>query len=125
MPDAIAHIALCDVIVNASDEESFGLVLLEAMAIGVPVVAADHGGPGEILRHGATGILVPRVDPADLAAGVRQVLGDAALRELLVTQGARDVRARFTSAHMVRELEDCFTELANGRLPVSAPREPA
>lgn len=123
--DPQSHFALCDIAVSASDEESFGLVLLEAMAHGVPLVAVDHGGPGEILRDGETGILVPGAEPGQLADGIARLLSDPALRERIAERSAADVRARFTADHMVRELETCFELLARGIVPASAARQPA
>jgi glycosyltransferase involved in cell wall biosynthesis len=123
--DPQTHFALCDVAVSASDEESFGLVLLEAMAHGVPLVAVDHGGPGEILRNGETGILVPDAEPEQLADGIARLLCDPALHDRISQRSAADVRARFTADHMVRELESCFEQLARGIVPASAARQPA
>lgn len=120
--DPLAHFELCDVAVNASDEESFGLVLLEAMALGVPLVAVDHGGPGEVIRPGETGVLVARAEPRALADGVASLLHDEPLRARIAAAARADVRARFTAEQMVRQLESCFAELAAGRVPTSAPR---
>lgn len=122
VPDPLPHFALCDVAVNASDEESFGLVLLEAMALGVPLVAVDHGGPGEVIRDGVTGVLVDRAEPEALAGAVATLLRDASLRAAVARAARDDVHARFTAEQMVRQLEDCFVELAAGRVPRSAPR---
>ena len=67
--DAVALTQVMDVMVNASDPEPFGLVLLEALAVRRPVVAVARGGPAEIVEDGVTGTLVP--DPATGAAGRR------------------------------------------------------
>ena len=55
VPDAAPYVQLMDVAVNASDEEPFGIVLIEAMAAGVPVVAVANGGPLDIIDTGVTG----------------------------------------------------------------------
>src|SRR6202035_743265 len=55
--DAGPYIEQMDILVNASDPEPFGIVLLEGMARGVPVVAVDSGGHAELIQHGHTGML--------------------------------------------------------------------
>jgi glycosyltransferase involved in cell wall biosynthesis len=79
--------AVADVVVLASRAESYGMVVTEALARGLPVVAAEVGGLPEALGHGADGIrpglLVPPEDPAALAAALRAWLSDAELRRQL------------------------------------------
>jgi len=76
--------AAADLLVLASRGEAYGMVVIEALARGLPVVAADVGGLTEALGHGADGIrpglLVPSDDPAALGAALRAWLGDAELR---------------------------------------------
>ncbi len=78
--DLVATLRGSDVLVCASDFESFGMQPVEAMACGVPVVSIDVGGPAETVLDGQTGFLVPPRDPAALAAKVRLLLDDADLR---------------------------------------------
>ena len=76
--------AAADLLVLASRAETYGIVVIEALARGLPVVAADVGGLTEALGHGADrirpGLLVPPDDPAALGAALRAWLGDAELR---------------------------------------------
>jgi glycosyltransferase involved in cell wall biosynthesis len=76
--------AAADLLVLASRAETYGMVVTEALARGVPVVATDVGGLSESLGHGADGtrpgLLVPPDDPAALGAALRAWLGDAELR---------------------------------------------
>jgi glycosyltransferase involved in cell wall biosynthesis len=76
-----------DLLVLASRAETYGMVVTEALAHGLPVVAAEVGGVPEALGHGADGVrpglLVPPGDPAALAAALRSWLGDAELRRRL------------------------------------------
>src|SRR3954451_13575048 len=65
-----------DVVVNASAEEPFGLTIVEAMALGKPVVAAAGGGPPEIVRDSIDGLLLSRMDSKSLAAAISRILAD-------------------------------------------------
>ena len=68
-------------------DEPFGLVPLEAMACGTPVVATGTGGSADFLRDGANCLLVPPGDDAALATAVRRLAGDIGLRRRLVSEG--------------------------------------
>ncbi len=76
--------------------EGFGLVLIEAMAAGVPVVATNVAGICDVVRDGVTGLLVPPADPDCLAAAIRKMVEDKHLRQRCVTTAASEVRERFT-----------------------------
>ena len=75
--DVVSAYAAMDVFVLPSRDEGFGLVFLEAMAVGVPVVGTRVIGSEEAVEDGVTGLLVPYADPAALAHAVRRLLGDA------------------------------------------------
>jgi glycosyltransferase involved in cell wall biosynthesis len=87
--------AAADLLVLASRAETYGMVVTEALARGLPVVAAEVGGLTEALGHGADGmrpgLLVPPGDPAALGAALRAWLGDAELRGRL-RRAARERR---------------------------------
>jgi len=89
-------LAEMDVLVLPSEAEGFGLVLIEAMAAGVPVVATDVPGIREVVRNEITGLLVPVNSPGALAAAITRVMGEAGLRERLVAAGKDEVRRRFS-----------------------------
>jgi glycosyltransferase involved in cell wall biosynthesis len=95
VPDAGPYVERMDVLVNASDPEPFGIVILEAMARGVPVVAVNSGGPAEFLEHGATGILAGSGEPEALADALEPLVASAEERGRL---GAA-ARARFLGHH--------------------------
>jgi glycosyltransferase involved in cell wall biosynthesis len=80
-------------VVMPSRREPFGLVAVEAMACGAPLVAADVGGLGEIVRHGETGLLVGVEDVRGFADGLLTVLGDPPLAAAL-GEHARQAVAR-------------------------------
>jgi glycosyltransferase involved in cell wall biosynthesis len=91
-----AALAQLDLLVLPSQAEGFGLVLIEAMAAGVPVVATDVAGICDVVRNGETGLLVPVASPAELARAIREVSEDRALRGRLIENGLREVRVRYT-----------------------------
>jgi len=83
------YYAAADATVIPSYYESFGMVALEAMACGSPVIASSVGGLTTTVRDGVTGLLVPEGDPDALADGVARLLGDADLRGRLGREAVR------------------------------------
>lgn len=92
----VDHYARSAVLVHPSLSEAYGVPLLEAMAMGVPVVASRVGGIPEIVDHEETGLLVEPDDPAALAAAVLRVLGDGGLAAKLRMNGRRKAVALFS-----------------------------
>ncbi|HID87363.1 MAG TPA: glycosyltransferase family 1 protein, partial [Anaerolineae bacterium] len=78
-----------DVVVVPSHYESFGMVALEAMACGAPVIASDVGGLSFLVEDGRTGFLVPEGDPAALADRLHRVLADRSLRDFMGIAGIK------------------------------------
>lgn len=76
-------------------EEGFGLVLAEAMAVGVPVIATRSGGAVNVVEDGVSGLLVDRCAPEQIAEALQRLCGDAALRERLVAGGRARVETEF------------------------------
>ncbi|MCH2539930.1 MAG: glycosyltransferase [Anaerolineales bacterium] len=74
------YYASADIVVMPSHYESFGMVALEAMACGTPVIASDVGGLAQLVRDGETGFLVPDRNPEAMAERLRCVLSDGKLR---------------------------------------------
>lgn len=102
--------------------ESFGLVLAEAMALGVPVVASDICGYRDVLRPGA-GLLVPAADRARLAAALTTVIADRGMRERLRNDAGRAVAAlRWdrVSERVEREYRRALIERAERMAPEAA-----
>jgi glycosyltransferase involved in cell wall biosynthesis len=85
-----------DLLVLPSEAEGFGLVLIEAMAAGVPVVATNAPGIRDVVRDGQTGLLVPVGAPDRLASTIARLLNDAPLRKRLVDTARADVTDRFS-----------------------------
>jgi len=104
----------CDVFALPSAGEGFGLVFLEAMTFGKPVVAARSGGAVDMVEDGANGLLVPPRDPAALALALGRLLKDAALRQALGARGEALVREKYSFEHFRAELEILLKECAIG-----------
>lgn len=94
----------CDVFVLPSSKEGFGIVFLEAMASGKPVIGADAGGIPEVVRHGTDGVLVPYGDVEALSEAIVTVGRDAALRRAMGSAGRQRVEESFTYEHLRRRL---------------------
>ena len=89
------HYLSAKVVAVSSLWEGLPNVLMESLALGVPVVTTDVAGIPELVRDGEEGLLVPPKDPAALAAGMARLLGDKALRKRLARQGRVAVEAEF------------------------------
>src|ERR1700749_2050076 len=96
-------IASLDVLVSASRTESFGMVLAEAAACGVPVVATATEGAREIVDEGVTGLIVPIDDVRALASSVASLLKDVSLRRSLGLRAHESARARRPRTHGRRD----------------------
>jgi glycosyltransferase involved in cell wall biosynthesis len=93
--EELARLYACaDVFCFPSTTDTFGQVLLEAGASGLPVVAATAGGAAELVSHGTTGLLVPPDDPGGLAAALFELADDPSRRVALGAAGADAAQAR-------------------------------
>lgn len=115
--DVPAVMRALDVLAVPSHWEGFGLVAAEALAAGVPVVAADASSLPEIVRHGEEGLLVPPRDARALAAALVRLAGDAALRRRMGAAGAARVRDEFSAARMVARYDALLAAVARGETP--------
>lgn len=93
--DVYAWLDACDVVAHSAAFEPFGLVLVEAMVLGKPVLAVACDGPRSIVQHERSGLLVPVGDPLGFAAGVTRILNDPTLAAALGRAG--EARARVFS----------------------------
>jgi glycosyltransferase involved in cell wall biosynthesis len=101
--DALSLMWAADIFVLPSLAEPFGLVLLEAMSLGKPVVATSAGGPLEIVLAGETGLLVPPAQPHELALAINQLLADPEKAIEMGRKGLERYKERFTTERMARE----------------------
>ena len=100
-----------DILILPSWEEPFGIVVLEAMAAGVSVIATDAGGPPEILDHGRAGVLVQPRDPSSLVDAVRQLASDDALRHQLRERAVERIRTHYDINLTVPRIEEFYAQL--------------
>lgn len=106
--------ATLDLVVNVSREEPFGLVVVESMAAGVPVICAGPGGPAEIVRNGVTGVSLPSRDPRSLANAVNSLLGDSALRASMAAAGRAFAHEYHSEPRMAARFADVLCQLSGG-----------
>ena len=115
VPDAGPYMRQLDILVNASDPEPFGIVLLEATARGVAVVAVDAGGPGEFIDHGTTGMLASSGAPEDLADALEPLVDSPQLRASIGSAGKERFMQEYTDVALRRRFFESFEELARSR----------
>jgi glycosyltransferase involved in cell wall biosynthesis len=116
--------AAFDIQVVSSLAEPFGLVTLEAMSHGIPVVVTNSGGSPEIVRDGQEGFLVQPGDGAAMAARIEQLLLAPALRRELGGRGRRRVAAIFSRERMLDGVEETYRNIL-GRSELSVARQSA
>ena len=100
-----------DIAVLPSREELFGIVILEAGLAKRPVVASRVGGIPEAVEDGRTGILVPHDDPDALAAALRHLAGNSALREQMGSAAHERVLREFTARRNAERLQELYDQL--------------
>ena len=104
-------LAAADVVVYPSQHEVFGLVAVEALMCGTPVVVCDDSGCGEIVTQAGGGLAVPYGDSRRLAEAIASVLAAPREWRARARDGAAFVRARFSAAAVCRRLEDVYRDV--------------
>lgn len=113
--------AVSDLFLLPSEQESFGLAALEAMACATPVISTDSGGLSELNVHGESGFVSPLGDVDDMAANALHALGDEdRLRDM--KDRARRRAELFSSARIVSQYEAIYSDLVGGASPPSPAR---
>jgi glycosyltransferase involved in cell wall biosynthesis len=112
--DVARLLAGMDVLCVPSLNEPLGLVVMEGLFAGVPVVGTRVGGTPEIIADGETGFLVPTRAPRELARRVCQLLADPALARQMAEAGQARAAKLFSVERMVREMEGLYERLLGG-----------
>lgn len=97
-----------DIFVLLSVSEGLGIVIIEAMAAGLPVVATKIGGISEIVSNGISGILVPPEDPDAIANAIIMLLNDKEMAKRMGATGRGIYEQQFTSELMVKSIEEVY-----------------
>jgi glycosyltransferase involved in cell wall biosynthesis len=109
-----SYLAAMDVFALTSDSEGMPLVVLEAWAAGVPVIASAVGGVPKLIDPGRTGLLFPPGDEAALAEALVRLLTDPPARRRLAEEGYREVVSRYDTRRMADEYERSYRQLIAG-----------
>jgi glycosyltransferase involved in cell wall biosynthesis len=105
-------LAAADIFVSTSQHEGFGLVFVEAMAQGLPVVCYNHGGQTDFLRNGRNGALLPLNDLDGFTSAVQALVSDVAKRSAISKQSKVDVERLFIE-NCAKQYEALFREVVD------------
>jgi glycosyltransferase involved in cell wall biosynthesis len=100
-----------DALLHTAESEAFGMVIIEAMAVGLQVIAPSIQGPQEILEHRQSGLLVSPGDVPGYAAAVRLLIQNPELARQLVNNARKRVEAHFSAKRMAEEIAVVYSSL--------------
>jgi phosphatidylinositol alpha-mannosyltransferase len=106
-----AYYASADIYCSPCNKASFGVVLLEAMASGKPIVASDINGYRLVMEHGKQGLLAPEGSSEAFADALLKLLNDGELRRAMGKEGRRTVLGKFSWDLVARRVDDYYREL--------------
>jgi len=104
-----------DIFVSPSLAEAFGIVILEAMAAGLPIVAAETGGIPEIITHGVSGLLVERGSPSALASALLELIESPRLAKTLASNAHALARQTYSWRAVARQVLAVYDEALRGQ----------
>lgn len=118
--DIVRCMQAFDILLHAPRQEAFGLVLIEAMAAGLPVIATRVGGIPDIVRHGLTGMLVPGEDVEAMSSCLAELADDPGLRSRLGGAGRQVAASEYDTSLYARRYARLYRALLDGHAPVGA-----
>jgi 2-deoxystreptamine N-acetyl-D-glucosaminyltransferase/2-deoxystreptamine glucosyltransferase len=113
--EVAAVMGAMDLLLMAPLHEEFGSVMLEAMAVGLPIVAVGVGGVADVLDHGELGWLVPERTAAAFADGIAQALADPEWRSVTAERAAKAVRERYDLVHVAGQTAELYQSIRSAR----------
>ena len=121
-PDVARIMAVCDIFCLPSRNEGMGKVLVEAMAMGKPIIASSIGGIPDIVRSGENGILVPVGDAAAWAEAIARLCRDPEKRRRMGDAGMQ-MAPRYSSEEMIKRIDQLYGKLLNENNVVCMPEK--
>lgn len=115
--DVRQRISQCGLALLSSLSEGLSITLLEAMAMGLPVVATNVGGNGEVIVEGQTGMLVPPQQPEKMAAAMLELIGSPERAAAMGKAGRKRIEDEFDLRSVVRAYESIYSGLLAKKLP--------
>jgi glycosyltransferase involved in cell wall biosynthesis len=116
--DISSLMAAVDVVIHASTApEPFGRVLVEAMLVRTPLIAANEGGAAEIITDGIDGVLIPPGDPDLLAKAIQSIVSDPSKQDAMVEAGYQTAIQRFSLKNYLDGLECVLEEVTGAKTP--------
>lgn len=114
--ETLRLLAACDLLIRPNSTDGVSFTVLEAMALGLPVIASAAGGLAEVVVNGETGRLIPPGDAAAFSAALVSLMVDPGLRRRMGQAGRRRVEQEFTESRMVDEYEAVFRQAVESRV---------
>ncbi len=111
LSDASAVMQLSDVVILATEHETFGMVLVEAMQAGICVIASDRGGPLEIIEDNKTGLLFKSFDADDLSEKILNLYKNPDLRQSYALAGQKRAEEKFNDIKQFTQVMSLFVRL--------------
>jgi L-malate glycosyltransferase len=111
--DVTSELLDADILLNLSESESFSLVCLEGLKAGVPLIAADSGGPAELFEHMRSGFLVPNGGVTEAANAIKMLAGDPEKRRSFAAEGFLFVKKKFNIAELSEKLSKVYDQALN------------
>lgn len=111
VPDVDKYLAKFDLYVQPSLSESFGLAIVQAMSVGLPVIATYAGGIPEVVTDGKSGLLVEPANSKELAEAIVELLRHPEKARKMGEIASKDAKMKFNLSDMIKELEDTYEQI--------------